>query len=247
MRSVDRNLWVVDADHWMPGGVWFPVRMVVVRLPDGGLWLHSPVPVDDALAEVLEALGPVRVLVAPNLLHHAYLAAACARWPDAEVWGPPGLTARRPHLRVDRVHGRDRPAWADAVEPFAIEGVPAVQETVFVHHATGTLVCTDLVFHIHAAPTWKTRLLLRIVGVWGRLRMSRTWWFLTQDRRALSASLDRVLAQDLRRILPAHGEVVDDRVPARLREALGWYLLAPPLLGPEPVAGRTCCGHEGPD
>lgn len=238
MRQVDRDLWVVDADHWMPGGVWFPVRMVVARLPDGGLWLHSPVPIDDVLAQALEALGPVRTLVSPNLLHDAYLGPAGARWPEAAVWAAPGLAGRRPDLRIDHVHGRDPAPWADVLTPFALDGVPSVQETVFLHRPTRTLICTDMVFHVHEAPTWKSRLLFRIVGAWRRLRMSRTWWFLTRDRPALSASLAHLLTQDIRRVIPAHGEVVEEQARDRLDAAVRWQMSRAPVLPPVPVAGR---------
>lgn len=35
-------MWGVPGRAVMPGGVTFPLRMTVVQLPGGGLWLHSP-------------------------------------------------------------------------------------------------------------------------------------------------------------------------------------------------------------
>ena len=42
----------------------FTTRMTVIRLPDGGLWLHSPTPLDDGLRAAIDALGPVAHIVA---------------------------------------------------------------------------------------------------------------------------------------------------------------------------------------
>jgi len=46
----------------------FPTCMTLIRLPDGGLWIHSPTSLTDALAgQVLQA-GPVQFLIACNVL-----------------------------------------------------------------------------------------------------------------------------------------------------------------------------------
>jgi hypothetical protein len=40
--------------------------MTVVRLADGGLFIHSPVSLDGALRAAVDALGPVTAIVAPR-------------------------------------------------------------------------------------------------------------------------------------------------------------------------------------
>ena len=50
--------------------------MAVLRLRDGSLLVHSPVELDDALAEALARLGPVRHIVSPNYEHVKYAAQA---------------------------------------------------------------------------------------------------------------------------------------------------------------------------
>ena len=51
----------------------FPTRMTVVKLPMGGVWLHSPVAYDSALAAGVAAIGPVRHIVSPNKIHYAHV------------------------------------------------------------------------------------------------------------------------------------------------------------------------------
>ena len=55
------------------GGLELGGRMTVIRLPDGGLWIHSPVRFEPAHRAAVDALGPVRFLVAPNLMHHLHI------------------------------------------------------------------------------------------------------------------------------------------------------------------------------
>lgn len=47
-------------------------RMAVLRLSDGSIWVHSPVELDDALADALRELGDVKHIVSPNYEHTKY-------------------------------------------------------------------------------------------------------------------------------------------------------------------------------
>ena len=54
-------------------GFSYPTPMVVVRLSDGDLFVWSPIPLSLPMRREVDKLGPVRHLVAPNLLHHLFL------------------------------------------------------------------------------------------------------------------------------------------------------------------------------
>jgi hypothetical protein len=76
-------------------GVWHdsgPVRilgtrltatMTVLALGDGGLLLHSPLPLTAERRAAVEALGPVTHLYAPNTFHHSWLGEWSQAFPDA--------------------------------------------------------------------------------------------------------------------------------------------------------------------
>jgi hypothetical protein len=71
----DTDLW--SAEHtfgWQAGLVPIPVRMTVLRLRDGRLVLHSPIPISAELDVELDALGPVGFIVVPSA--HGKFAAA---------------------------------------------------------------------------------------------------------------------------------------------------------------------------
>src|SRR4051812_30918615 len=57
-----RDLWTVAAPQKMMG-LHLGTRMTVVRLPGGGILLHSPVPISPALRQEIDALGEVAHLI----------------------------------------------------------------------------------------------------------------------------------------------------------------------------------------
>src|SRR5215469_3107104 len=74
-RNLAANLWVVDRPFKLPYvRVAVGTRMTCIRLTGGRLVLHSPVKLDAALRQSLDALGEIKAIVAPNRLHHLFLA-----------------------------------------------------------------------------------------------------------------------------------------------------------------------------
>lgn len=228
LRQISDGLHTCEDQRDLPGGLRLPIRTTVVELRGGGVLVHSPTPLDDALAAAVGALGPVKHLVAPSLLHHVSLSAWQQRFPEAALWAPAGLARKRPDLRIDRrlgTSGEEGPPWGSAFEPLPLAGCPSLAEVVFFHAASKTLVCSDLLFNIRAPETRATRVVLALMGTNGKLAMSRAWWRYARDRAALAASLERVLARDFVRLLPGHGEVFESPdAPAVCRAALAWGL-----------------------
>jgi hypothetical protein len=221
--AVADDLWTVEHPMRFPGGVHLPARMTIVRLPDGDLLLHSPIPIDDALAAEIDALGPVAHVIAPSLMHHAFVPKALARYPQALLTAAPGLAEKCPELPVaDVLADEAPPAWAGVIDQVVIRGAPRLNEVVFLHRPSRTLIATDLVFNVRAPRGWTTGLLLRMMGTYGRLAQSRLWRFYTKDRAAVRQSLEKIVAWSFQRVLPGHGELFDGGAPA-LQEAL-WSL-----------------------
>jgi len=222
LRRLDEDLWVVDRPLAMLG-IQVGARMTVIRLADGGLLLHSPVAPDRELALALAELGPVRHLVAPNKVHHLYFAAAAEAFPDARRWGAPGLAEKCRDLAFDEVLNDTAPeAWADELDQLRFEGSPYVEEIVFHHRASRTLILTDLAFNVRESDSFFTRLFLRASGVLGRFGPTRMFRGLIRDRAAARRSLDRMLAWDFDRVVMSHGVVLQSRGRRVLRDAYQW-------------------------
>lgn len=215
------DLWWTEARLKFAG---MPItsRMTVARLP-AGLWLHSPVP-PAPVKDELDALGPVRWRVAPNLMHHLYQAPYQEAYPHSLLTAPPGLGAKRPDLRLDLSPDAPPPEWEGHLVPARIAGNPTLDETVFLHRPSRSLIVTDLVAHIGAWDHWAVRLYGRLNRCYGRPALSYGLKSLFKDKPAAKASIRAILDWDFDRLVPAHGPIVETGGKEALRAAFAWLL-----------------------
>ncbi|ATB50690.1 DUF4336 domain-containing protein [Corallococcus macrosporus] len=199
-------------------------RMTAVRLPDGGLWLHSPVRFGPEARAAVDALGPVRFLVAPNLMHHLHVRDWAAAYPDAKVAAPAALQGKRPDLRIDVALGDAAEAgWAGVLDQVLVRGMPRVDEVLFFHRPSRTLFVTDLAFNVHRTGSWFTRVYLKLSGAWQRLAPSLLARSVVKDRQAVRASLARAQAWDVARVVVCHGDVVEQGAQEAVRNAFARF------------------------
>ncbi|NOJ78141.1 DUF4336 domain-containing protein [Myxococcus xanthus] len=206
------------------GGMDLGGRMTAVRLPDGGLWLHSPVRCSPEARAAVDALGPVRFLVAPNLMHHLYVQDWAAAYPDAKVAAPAALRLKRPDLRIDLELGATAEAsWAGVLDQVLVQGMPKVDELLFFHRPSQTLFVTDLAFNVHRTGSWFTRMYLKLSGAWQRLAPTLLVRSVIKDREAVRASLARAQAWDVERVVVCHGDVVEQGGREAVRNAFARF------------------------
>ena len=231
LTAVAPGLWTHVHVMRMPGGVRIPARMNIVRLgASDGLWVHSPGKIDDAVAAEIAGLGRVLYVVAPSASHHMYAGAFAARFPGAQLFGAPGVARKHPELSfagtlADGSTPAASPPWSAEIDQTFLEGAPKLSEVVFFHRATRSLLVSDLFFNMTEPETWATGLVLRMMGTYKRFGRSRAWNLYGKDRPALKKSVEKVLAWDFVRVLPAHGapfETADTRTETRT--AAAWFL-----------------------
>jgi len=225
-KPVAQDIWIVDGPAIRFYGMPFSTRATIVRLKDGGLWVHSPTRLSPALAEAVEVLGPVRHLVAPNWIHYAYVADWQARYPESEAWAAPGVVERAKKrgmdLRFDHRLEQDAPAaWAGQIDQMIVRGSEVHREAVFFHRASATLILTDLIENFEP----------RKVGFWMRLAtwlggiqaphggMPRDMRATFRDRAALREDLRRMIDWAPERVILAHGRWIERDGVTALRRA----------------------------
>lgn len=223
LTQLHPDLWICPVPY-RAMGLWLGRQLVVVRLPSGGLWIHSPIPWSPALRTVIGRLGPVHHVVGPNRFHDECLREFQAEYPDAQFHAAPGLAADRPDIRFAPQPLGDTPhaAWSGTLDSALIEGMPQLNEVVFLHRPSRTLMLADLAFNVGPPAPFFTQLALRASGAWNRFAPSRTCKLLMRDRRAVRASLDRILAWDFDRLLVGHGRNIESNAKAALREAFAF-------------------------
>lgn len=198
-------------------------RLTVARLPDGSLWLHSPVAHSPELAAELASLGPVVHIVAPNCVHDTYLEGWFAACPAARFHGAKGFSRVRADLKfTDTLGDTAHSAWAGVMDQQLLRGMPRVNEVVFCHRPSRTLIVTDLIFNLGPEMPWLSRVLLRLNDCYCKIGPSRLLRSTITDRAALKSSLDRVLAWDFDRVVLSHGRNLESGAKDTLRTAFAF-------------------------
>jgi len=188
VRPITDGLWTVPAPLTF-GGLKLNTRMTVCRLSDGGLALIAPVPATDELRGAVDAVGPVRVIVAPNLLHHLYVGDWMAAYPDAASYGASGLAAKRSELTfTDELGPSFDEAFGAELQRLPIAGMPKLNESLFLHHATRSLIATDFCFHMPEA-TGLTGLFATLMGIKKGTKCEPAFRLLIKDKAAFRASI----------------------------------------------------------
>ena len=220
LQPIDTNIW--HAVHaFQANGLPITSRMTVIRLAGQRLLIHSPIPLSDHLREQLDSLGRVAFIVAPNLMHHLFLAEFASAFPDAIVYGPVGLGAKRPRLGAIReLPAEDSADWLPDLEHFAFEGIPAGNESVWFHRPSATLIITDLVQWMDGDIPWSIKTYALLTGVRRQLAVSRTVRMLVRDRKAAAQSSERLLLWPFKRVVLAHNTIVDTDAHAQMARAL---------------------------
>ncbi|AYQ91931.1 DUF4336 domain-containing protein [Burkholderia gladioli] len=219
LKPITDDIWHLQ-HAFVAAGLPISSRMTVVRLRDSSLWLHSPVPMSAQVRVQLDTLGTVRYIVAPNKAHHLFAGACLEAFPEAMLFGAPGLAAKRPDLRGLRELTREvEPAWAADFDQVFFEGIPFGNETVWFHKASRTLIVTDLCQWWRGELRLAARAFASMTGVRKRLAVPRTVRMVVKDRRAARASAERILALPFTRVIMAHDAIVDEDAHRALEQA----------------------------
>ena len=202
-------------------GVETGTRTTVVRLSDGGLFVHCPVPLDAATRVEVDALGPVRAVVASSLFHHLYVGEWMRAYPQALFCACPGLSEKRPDLTFGHVLGdTPHPLWAADLEQLFFSA-RFEKEVVFFHRRTRTMISADALLNLRHHKSRRTRLVALFMF---NLGPGRGWMerIAVRDWKLGRAQVDRMLEWDIERILIAHGDLVLENGRDVLRDAYDW-------------------------
>ena len=233
LKPVAPEVWIVDGPTiFMTAGplrMPFSTRMTAVRLSNGDLWLHSPTAPTERLLTSVASLGPVRSLIAPNVLHYWWIPDWKDRYPEATIYAVPDLerSAKRP-IQVDcRLENEAPRRWVGQLDQLLVKG-GWFSEAVFFHRSSRTLILTDLIenFELKRVRHWYYRALIRLGGVAhpdGKMPLDMRLLF-RRRRTALKRAVQQMIAWDPRRIILAHGRWYDGNAVAELRRAFRWLL-----------------------
>jgi len=220
LRQIDTGIWTVEAPQRFLGAE-VGTRMTVIRLTDGSLFVHSPIHLDDEIRAGLDSIGPVGHVVAPNRFHHLHAADYPRNYPEAKLYAAPGLENKRRDLHFDAILSDEAPAvWRGQIDQLVFRGFSPLNETVFLHHPSRTVLITDLLFNVtHTDSAW-TRFVMTLDGGFGGPAVARTFRLPMRIRkRTVLDSVARILKWDFDRMTVAHGDVIERNAKTVLQDA----------------------------
>lgn len=196
-------------------------RMVVVRGREDRLFLFSPVAYHPDWLSVFQEIGTPYALVSPNLLHETHVKEWLEAVPDLQWVGPPNLKS----IQGKTPHGHNRLGVGpmrhlEGWEAFPLRGIPRIQECLYYHRESQTLLVCDLIMNIGRDMGFYSRVMTRISGLYGDIACSRLFRMFIKDKEKLRQSLEPVYQLPMQRIIPGHGEIMETQPGAALANAL---------------------------
>jgi hypothetical protein len=218
LTRLEDNLLTVVGKLPMPLGD-FPRRMTVVRLGDGRLVIFSAIALDEAEMAALEEWGRPAYLVVPNERHRKDVYIWKARYRDLVVVAPPG--AREKVAEVVPIDATSVDFGDPDVTFVVVPGTDERESALVVKTAHGTtLVLNEIIWNVDDKPGFGGWM-FHLIGFTGddpkipSLVAAKS----ITDRPALKTQLERWAEMpDLTRVIVSHGDIIDQRAAAVLRE-----------------------------
>jgi hypothetical protein len=231
MTDVSKNYLV----EFIPNEVWYkrislsylgvPIgtRMTVIRLNSDSLFVHSPVRLDDLTRAELDKLGRVDFVVSPNNMHHFFIGDYFDAYPGAKIFASPGLTVKRKDLKFKYFLGpAPEPEWAEHIDQIMFLGHPLLQEIVFFHKRSRTLIVADLIVNFQEDSHPITKLVTRLGGIYQRPTTPIDFRLSIEETGLARASIERILEWDFDAIILAHGQIIKSGGKQILKNAFHW-------------------------
>lgn len=222
LREVDTDVWVAEAP--LRFVVEMGRRMTVIRVCEDELLIHSPADLTAVLRRELDVLGEVRFVLPASSVHgHLSMGDYAAAYPRAELFAAPRLSERRKDLDFAAELG-EKPdqRWADVLDQTVLRGHRVVDEVVFLHKPSRSLLVGDALFNVEADAALTTRL-----WAWGaRLRAGAKPPPLfragIRDKVAARESVDRILSWNFDRVIVGHGAIIESGGREAFSAAWSW-------------------------
>ncbi|XP_015579008.1 uncharacterized protein LOC8258242 [Ricinus communis] len=168
-EAVKGSIWLFEQEQALGfSSVSTNIRMTVIKLKSGGLWVHAPIaPTKDCIQLVKELGAPVEYIVLPTFAyeHKIFVGPFSRKFPRAQIWVAPRQWSWPLNLpleffgifRSKTLKDEDLSTpWADEIEQKVLSspevGIGPYVEVAFYHKRSRTLLVTDAVIFVPRRP-----------------------------------------------------------------------------------------------
>ena len=193
-----------------------PVRTVLVQIKENWVMIS---PGSKMRYEEIQSLN-VTDIIAPNLFHNAGIKKAKEHFNKAKLWGVRGSSQKESSIKWDATLIKDVWPYSEDLVPVFIAGMEKVNEVVFYHPLSKSLIVTDLCFNLTKASGFGAWFILSLFGTYKKFGVSKFFIRAIRDRGSFETSMNAVMALDFENIIVSHGENLIGHGKAALRQAL---------------------------
>jgi hypothetical protein len=214
MNNIGEQIWAHE-DVMLLAGLQLRLRMTIVKLQDGRLWLHSPTKLSPELKQSVDELGEVAFIVGAGNGHNIWLSTWEDAYPAAELYVSDGIPARVQLKNPKLISAANGDIWPADFLQATMPEVPMFDETVFLHHASKSLIVTDIIQHHdeHQPQKLSARIAKSMFGFFGfkgkcvapPLKMG----FVRKNKAAFSTFVEQIKSWDFEQIIVTYGDVID--------------------------------------
>ena len=214
MKKIGEQIWAHE-DAMTLAGLQLGLRMTIVKLQDGRLWLHSPTKLSPELKQSIDELGEVAFIVGAGNGNNIWLSTWENAYPDAELYVSDGIPGKVQLKNPKLISAAKREIWPADFLQATMPEVPLLDETVFLHQPSKSLIVTDMIQHHDDHPPQKlsariAKSLFGLLGFKGKclappLKMGPV----RKNKAAFSTFVEQVKSWDFEQIIVTHGAVID--------------------------------------
>lgn len=230
LKEIDKNIWVAE-QPLKYFGLSVGTRMTVIRLKSGKLVVISPIKIDKSIINQLKEIGDVAYIIAPNIYHYLFTSDFKALYPKANLLAAPGFETKRPEVSIDSTIREGENLFSGEIEYLLFDGMKTfdfehrlMNEFVFFHSESFSLILTDTAFHFDESFPILTQITSRIIGGYKKLSPSILEKLATQEKEKVKQAVKKVLLWDFKRVIMAHGSIIENDAKPKFREGYEWFL-----------------------
>ncbi|KAH8832478.1 hypothetical protein DL96DRAFT_1492175, partial [Flagelloscypha sp. PMI_526] len=232
IREVTANITTFSKPFKRFGFLPWGGRSTAIRLDNGSVWVLASTPLTIDTKTALDALGPVKWIMAGDALHYMFIAEFAKAYPDAKVIVVKDLVEKlkAQGVRVDGAYGSDpedtKYGFEDEIQARYFSGF-ANKDVAWVHQPSKTLVVADLVFNLPGTEQYSKTTASPKIPLLGSFKPSgsihKNFVYAGQDKALMKKDAHAVADWDFDRIIMCHGDVIETGGKDQWKEAYAKY------------------------
>ncbi|WP_324281678.1 DUF4336 domain-containing protein [Cyanobacterium aponinum UTEX 3221] len=223
LKQIDSDIWVAEQPLKYLG-INVGTRMTVIRSNSDQLSIISPIQINDAIKKQLETIGVVTNIIAPNLFHYLFASDCKNLFPYATFWADLDLKKKKPDLPIDKtfdyqggnLNDHLKYMFFDGFKTITLNGFSRLNEFIFYHPTSRTLILTDIAFNFDKSFSFSTKLVSRLIGGYNNLSPSLLEKIATTNKNKIKSILHEILDWDFDRVIMAHGSIIESNGKEKL-------------------------------